>query len=141
MRVGVFGAEHGPNFEHFAKVGAGGTHLFVQLRRLRQTGVAAKVLEFEHFAAAFAGAGDQFRGLDFHESAAERPQRNQQRLKTLYTKQQQQQQQQQHTHATKNSRNSVHTPDEMRKMAWFAGVRRSIHRLSRRLSCNTLEKN
>mmetsp|Transcript_5902 Transcript_5902/g.24712 ORF Transcript_5902/g.24712 Transcript_5902/m.24712 type:complete len:316 (+) Transcript_5902:337-1284(+) len=57
-RVGVFGAEDGADLVDALEVRARGEHLLVQLRRLRETGRLAEVLESKHRTAALRGAAE-----------------------------------------------------------------------------------
>ena len=66
--VGVLGPEDGSHGEDLAKV-TGDRHLLVQLRRLRQEGLALEVGDGEHARAALRGRGDDVRRVDLGESA------------------------------------------------------------------------
>ena len=66
-RVGVLGAEHGADLVDALKVRAGRQHLLVELRRLREAAVAAKVRQLEDRRAALRRARQKLGRVDAHE--------------------------------------------------------------------------
>lgn len=66
MGVGVLGTEHVSDLEHALEV-ALNRHLFIELRRLSQTGAFSEIIEFKHIGTAFRGSSDHLRRVDLHE--------------------------------------------------------------------------
>mmetsp|Transcript_12883 Transcript_12883/g.32660 ORF Transcript_12883/g.32660 Transcript_12883/m.32660 type:complete len:282 (-) Transcript_12883:620-1465(-) len=64
MRVAVLGPEDGSDREDAVKIGAN-RHLLVELRRLRQTRGAPKIIQGEHVGPSFGCPADQLGGLNF----------------------------------------------------------------------------
>ena len=104
MGVGILGAKHRANLEHALEIRLD-RHLLVQLRRLRETRGLAHVIQLEHGRAALGRAADELRGVNLDEILR-----------------------------ASASRKSSHTALCTRKMAWLAGVRRSITRWFNRVS-------